>query len=75
MPYELCFQSQGYKHRTKCPANFPALVLHHNDAAVPSEPEIPWEGLPSKYYPGPMVPNFCVQMGTGISNMVNPVPI
>ena len=26
-------------------------------------------GLPSKYYPGPMLLNFSVQMGTSISNM------
>jgi hypothetical protein len=28
------------------------------------------EGLPSKYYPGPMLLNFRVLMGTGVSNMV-----
>ena len=26
-------------------------------------------GLPSKYYPGPMLLNFSVLMGTGVSNM------
>ena len=26
-------------------------------------------GHPSKYYPGPMLLNFSVQMGTGVSNM------
>ena len=25
--------------------------------------------LPSKYYPGPMLLNFSIQMGTGVSNM------
>ncbi len=29
------------------------------------------EGLPSKYYPGPMLRNFSVQTGTGVSNMIN----
>ncbi len=44
MPYELCFPVAGlhYKHRPRCPAIFLALRLHHNDAAVPAEPEIPW---------------------------------
>ncbi len=27
--------------------------------------------LPSNYYPGPMLLNFSVPMGTGVSNMVN----
>ncbi len=44
---------------------------------APAEPEIPWRGLPSKYYPGPMLLNFsvqnCSEMGTGVSNMVNPL--
>jgi hypothetical protein len=29
------------------------------------------EGLPSKYYTGPMLLNFSVRMGIGVSNMVN----
>ncbi len=29
------------------------------------------EGLPSKYYQGPMLLNISVRMGTGVSNMVN----
>ncbi len=33
------------------------------------------EGLPSKYYSGPLLLNFSVRMGTGVSNMVNPLTI
>jgi hypothetical protein len=35
---------------------------------VPEEPGISLEGLPSKYYPAPMLHNFRVQMKTGVSN-------
>ncbi len=35
-------QLQDYKHQPMSPANFLPLQLHHNDAAVPAEPEIPW---------------------------------
>ncbi len=38
-----------------------------------AEPEIPWRGLPSKYYHGPMLLNFSVRMGTGGSKIVNPL--
>jgi hypothetical protein len=37
----LASQLQDYKHRPRCQANFLALLLLHNDAAVPTEPEIP----------------------------------
>jgi hypothetical protein len=35
-------QLQDYKHRPRCPANFPAIRLHHKDAAEPADPEISW---------------------------------
>jgi hypothetical protein len=49
------------------------LHLHGGGGEVPAEPGIPWRGLPSKYYPRPMLLNFSVRMGTGVSNMVNPL--
>jgi hypothetical protein len=33
------------------------------------------EGLPFKYYPGPVLLNFSVRMGIGVSNMLTPMAI
>ncbi len=50
------------------------IVLYPQGGEEGIGPSRTWnslEGLPSKYYPRPMLLNFSVPMGTGVSSMVN----